>query len=93
MAAFDIILWHDAIILNSGFAKKFSGICFLEKSITDVFLVSKDFVNGTGVPPYFTGTGEYAITFKACRNLIHRVTIQVLAIDSFDDFCLLRIND
>lgn len=46
VVAFYIVLWNDAIVLDSCLIQKVCGIGFLKQGIADVFLVSEDFVDG-----------------------------------------------
>ena len=39
VVSFNIILWNDACVLNSGLVKKIGGVSLLKKGITDVFLI------------------------------------------------------
>lgn len=47
------------------------GASLLKKRITDVFFITKDFVNGARPPFCFTGAGENTISFKSFCNFIH----------------------
>ena len=46
MISFNIVLRHQAIVLNSGLVQKVCCVGLLEKGITDVFLVSENFTHG-----------------------------------------------
>lgn len=61
VVAFHIVLWNDAIVLHSGLVLEVCGIGFLKQGITDVFLVSKDLVDGAGPPFCFASAGENAV--------------------------------
>ena len=61
VVALHIVLWHDAIILDSGLVQKVCSISFLEQGIADVFLISKDLVDGAGPPFCFASAGENAV--------------------------------
>ena len=71
MVAFHIVLWHDAIILDSGLVQKVCGISFLKQGIADVFLVSENLVDGAGSPFRFPCTGKNTVTLQTGGNLIH----------------------
>ena len=71
MVSFNIILRNDTVVLYSGFVQKVGGVSLLKKRITDVFFITKDFVNGARPPFCFAGAGKYAICFKAFCNFIH----------------------
>lgn len=58
MVSFNIILRNDTVVLYSGFVQKVGGVSLLKKRITDVFFITKDFVNGARSPFCFTGAGE-----------------------------------
>ena len=75
MAAFYIVLWNDAIVLDSGLVQEVCGIGFLKQGIADVFLVSEDFVDGAGPLFCFASAGEDAVCFQTFCNPIHRVSI------------------
>ena len=55
--AFYIVLRNDTVVLYSGLVQKVGGVGFLQKCITDLFLVTQNFVNGAGVPLCLTGAG------------------------------------
>lgn len=93
MVTFYIVLRDDAGVLNSGLVKKIGGVSLLQKSITDVFLVAENFVDGACMPSRFTYAGKNAIRFKSCCNLIHAVAFKVLSVDLLYDFRLFRGND
>ena len=61
MIAFYIVLWNDAVVLDSSLIQKVCSISFLKQGITDVFLVSKDLVDGAGPPFCFASAGENAV--------------------------------
>ena len=46
MVSFNIILRNDTVVLYSGLVQKVGGVSLLKKRITDVFFITKDFVNG-----------------------------------------------
>ena len=75
MVTFYIVLRDETVILDSGFVQKVCCVGFLEQGITDVFLVSEDFVEGAGSPFCFACTGENAVCFQSFRNPIHRVSL------------------
>ena len=54
VVAFNIILWNNAGVLDSGLVKKISGVGLLQKGVTDVFLVMENLVNGACIPSRFT---------------------------------------
>ena len=43
VVAFYIVLWNNAVVLDSGLVQKVGGISFLKQGIADVFLVSEVF--------------------------------------------------
>ena len=71
MISFYIVLRNDTVIFYSGLVQKVGGVSLLKKCITDVFFITKDFVNGARPPFCFAGTGKYAISFKAFCNFIN----------------------
>ena len=93
MVAFHIVLRNNAVVLDSGFIQEVCGVGLLKKSITDVFLVSEDFVDGAGPPFYFVSAGEYAVCFQTFCNPIHRVALQVFPVDALYHLRLLWIDD
>ena len=93
MVAFYIVLWNDAIVLDSGLVQEVCGISFLEQGIADVFLVAKNFVDGAGVPFCLASAGEDAVCFQTFCNPIHRVALQVFPVDALYHLCLFRIDD
>lgn len=90
--AFHIVLGHDAIILDSGLIEEVRGVCFLEKSVADVFLVSENFIDGAGMPFRVTCSGENTVYFQTNRNLIHAEAFQIFTVDAFYDFCLIWVD-
>lgn len=93
VVTFHIVLRHAAVVLDSGFIQEIGGVSLLEKSITDVFLISENLVDGAGMPLSFACSGENAVTLQTGGNLVHAEAFQIFAIDAFDDFCLLRVDD
>ena len=61
MVSFNIILRNDTVVLYSGLVQKVGGVSLLKKRITDVFFITKDFVNGARPPFCFAGAGKYVI--------------------------------
>lgn len=74
VVAFYIVLWNKTVIFNSGLVKKVGGVGLLKQGITDVFLVSENFVDGACVPLFSSGTGKDTVTLQACSNLVHTET-------------------
>ena len=62
---------NDTVVLYSGLVQKVGGVSLLKKGITDVFFITKDFVNGARPPFCFASAGKYAICFEAFCNFIH----------------------
>lgn len=46
VVAFYIVLWNKTVIFNSGLVQKVCSVGLLEQCITDVFLISENFVDG-----------------------------------------------
>ena len=93
MVSFNIILRNDTVVLYSGLVQKVGGVSLLKKRITDVFFITKDFVNGAGPPFCFASAGEDAVCFQTFCNPIHRVALQVFPVDALYHLCLFRIDD
>ena len=93
VVALHIVLWHDAIILDSGLVQKVCSISFLEQGIADVFLISKDLVDGAGPPFCFASAGENAVSLQTFCNPVHRVALQVFPVDALYHLRLLWIDD
>lgn len=74
MVAFHIVLRNDAVVLDSSLIQKVCSISFLKQGITDVFLVSENFVDGACVLRFPSGTGKDTVTLQACSNLVHTET-------------------
>ena len=70
MVSFNIILRNDTVVLYSGLVQKVGGVSLLKKCITDVFFITKDFVDGARPPFCFAGAGENTISFKSFYNFI-----------------------
>ena len=87
VVTFHIVLRHEAVVLEFSFIQEIGGVSLLEKSITDIFLISENLVDGAGLPLSFACSGENAVT------LIHTETFQVFSINAFYNFCLFRVND
>ena len=82
MFTFHIVLRHEAVVLNSGFIQEVGGVSLLEKSITDVFLISENLVDGAGMPLSFACSGENAVMLQTGCNLIHAEAFQAFSINS-----------
>ena len=66
--------WNGTGKLNSGFVKKVSGVGLLKQGITDVLLVTENFVDGACVPLFSSGTGKNTVTLQTGGNLVHTET-------------------
>ena len=93
MVTFHIILRYDAVVFDSGLAEKIGGVGFLKQGITDVFLVTEDFVDGRGVPSGFARSGQNAVTLKSGLDFVHAVAFQIFPVDALYGFSLNRIYD
>lgn len=93
VVTFHIVLRHEAVVLDSGFIQEIGGVSLLEKSITDVFLISENLVDGAGMPLSFACSGENAITLQTGCNLIHAEAFQVFSINALYNFRLFRVDD
>ena len=92
VVAFNIILWNDTGVFNSGLVKKVSSISFLQKCIADVFFITKNFVYGACPPFCFAGTSQNTICFKPTDNFIHAVTSAPIGLFSSILFATSEIN-
>ena len=72
--AFYIVLRNKPVIFNSGLVKKVGSVGLLKRGITDVFLVSENFVDGACVSLFSSGTGKDTVTLQASSNLVHTET-------------------
>ena len=93
MIAFHIVLRNNAVVLDSGFIQEVCGVGLLKKSITDVFFISKNLVDGAGPPFCFASAGEDAVCFQTFCNPVHRVALQVFTVDTLYHLRLLWIDD
>ena len=93
MIAFHIVLRNNAVVLDSGFIQEVCGVGLLKKSITDVFFISKNLVDGAGPPFCFASAGEDAVCFQTFCNPVHRVVLQVFTVDALYHLRLLWIDD
>lgn len=93
VVTFHIVLRHEAVVLEFSFIQEIGGVSLLEKSINDIFLISKNLVDGAGLPLSFACSSENAVTLQTGCNLIHTETFQVFSINAFYNFCLFRVND
>lgn len=93
MVSFNIILRNDIVVLYSGLVQKVGGVSLLKKRITDVFFITKYFVNGVRPPFCFSGASENAISFKPFCNFIHRVTFKIFSVNALYNFSLFRVDD
>ena len=93
MIAFHIVLRNNAVVLDSGFIQEVCGVGLLKKSITDVFFISKNLVDGAGPPFCFASAGEDAVCFQTFCNPVHRVGLQVFTVDALYHLRLLWIDD
>lgn len=93
MITFHIVLWNSAIIFDSGFAEKVGGIGLLQQGVTDVFLISQNFVNGARPPLGLSCAGENAVSHKPVGNFVHAVAFQVFPVNALYRFGLLWVND
>ena len=73
MVALHIVLRNNVIVLHSGFIQEVCGVGLLKKSITDVFFISKNLVDGAGPSFCFASAGEDAVSLQTFCNPVHRV--------------------
>ena len=93
MAAFDIVLWDDAVIYNSLLIQKIYRHCFLQKGISHVLFIPED-VPDRGCPPYrFAGSSQSPVRFKSLPDIVISSPVQILPVDPFHHLRLLRVND
>ena len=92
MVSFNIILWNDTIVLDSGLVQEIGGISLLQESVTDVLFITWDFVDGARPPFCFSGAGKNTISFKSLYDFIHRVAFKLLYVNALYDFSLLRVD-
>ncbi len=50
MAVFNVVLRDKSVVFDPRFREEVSGVCFLQKGIADVLLISQDVVNVAGMP-------------------------------------------
>lgn len=62
MAVFHVVLWDKAVVLDSRFCEKVSGVCFLQMGIADVLLISQHVVNVAGMPFFLA----YSVLDSVC---------------------------
>lgn len=92
MVTFHIVLRDGAIVFDSGFAEEVDGVALLQQCITDVFLVSPNFVDGAYPPFGLPCAGENTVSHGPGGNLAH-VAFHVLPVDALGRFGLLRVDD
>ena len=73
VVALHIVLRNNAVVLDSGFIQEVCGVGLLKKSVTDVFFISKNLVDGAGPPFCFASAGENAVNLQTFCNPVHRV--------------------
>ena len=89
----DIVLRNRAVVLDALLRQEVRGVALLQQCVAHVLLVSKNLVDGAGVPHHFACAGENAICHKAFGDFIHAGAFEVFPVDAFYDFCLLRVDD
>lgn len=82
MVAFYIVLRNKPVIFNSGLVKKVGGVGLLKHGITDVFLVSENFVDGACVPLFSSGTGKNTVALQTGGT--SALLSEVKGIDDFE---------
>ena len=82
VVAFYIVLGNKPVIFNSGLVKKVGGVGLLKQGITDVFLVSENFVDGACVPLFSSGTGKNTVTLQTGGT--SALLSEVKGIDDFE---------
>ena len=93
MAVLHIILRKQSIILDSCLLNEVCRYSLLQKSITNVLLVSKDSLDGAEVPFAFFGTGLDSITLQSLSNITKAAALQVLPKKSAHNLGFFLIND
>lgn len=93
MVAFDVVLRHGTVILDTLFRQEIRGVSLLKQGVAHVLLISENFVDGAGVPFCLASTSENAISHKPVGNLIHAGAFEIFSVDALYDLCLLWIDD
>ena len=92
MIVLNIVLRHDASVLDSFLCKEVGGIGFLQKGIAHVFFVPENLVDRARVPFFFSGTGKDVIRLKSGGYFVHAEAFEIFAIDALHNFGLLSVN-
>lgn len=93
VVALNIVLRHDAVVLDALFRQEVRGVGLLKQGIAHVLLVAENLVDGAGVPLFLARAGEDSVCHKSGGNFAHAGAFEVFPVDAFYDFSLLRIDD
>ena len=93
MAALHIVLWDDAVVLDSLFREVIHRVGLLQKGVTYVLFVLQNLPECFRPPPLFIGCRQNSIGFKSLTNLLVAGSFQVFPIDPLYNLGLLRFDD
>lgn len=93
MAAFHIVLWDNAVVLDSLFREEIHCIGFLQKGITDVLLVLQDLPQCFRTPFRFSCRRQDFIRLKPSSCLEQTTALQVFPVDALHNLRLSRLNN
>ena len=91
--SFDIILRHNAGVLDPMLVQEVLRVSLLQKRVADIFFVPQDLVQVAGVPSLVTSPVEDPIIHQASGDFQHAGTFQIFPIDAFDDLGLFGDDD
>ena len=94
VAAFHIVLRHNAVVGNALLFERVDRIGFLQECIPDVFLVGENLFDVALIPPGISGSVQDSVRFKSPPYLQEASAVHhVLRINAHHDGCLFRDNN
>ena len=93
MVSLNVILRHNASILNSLLFEKIYSVGLLQQGITHVLFVFK-YLPDSAVMPAWIATGcQNAVVFQTSADSLTACTFKIFTKNTFDDFRLFCVND
>lgn len=65
MISFNIVLWNDTIVLDSGLVQEVGGVGLLKKGVADVLFITQYFIDGA--LPASAATAKFTFTASGSR--------------------------
>ena len=92
VAVLYVILRHNTVILYTFLVKKIYGIGFLQKCITHILFIFKDFADAAVMPSCISPRRFYFVTFQPSADSQNALSFQVLSENTLDYLRLFLVD-